>query len=178
MTLLRWPEEGAARHRLAAERRPRLLLLAPGVTPPDDLDELEDWLRLPMEADELAARCDTLAARAAHVRPRAVGLRLDDGVLTGADGRGVALPGLESRLFALLLARSEAVVGRPAPLAAGWPDGPPADPRAVDGVLRRLRRRVAHLGVTIHAVPGGYLLDHAASVSVTASVSVSATATA
>jgi DNA-binding response OmpR family regulator len=97
-----------------------------------------------------------------------VGLRLEDGVLTGADGRWVALPGLEARLFALLLGRSEAVVDRPALLAAGWPGGPPADPRAVDGVLRRLRRRVAHLGVTIYAVPGGYLLDHSASVSVPA----------
>lgn len=158
--LLRWPEEEATRRRLAAARVPRLLLIGEGEAPPLALDELEDWVRYPLDAAELGVRCETLQERARLVAPRPTGLVLDDGVLRNGD-RWIALPPLESRLFAALLEQSGAVVHRAALTDAGWPKGAPADDRAVDGVVKRLRRRVTPLGVRIHTVAGsGFLLDH------------------
>ena len=162
VTLLRWPDDTAARQRLAAARRPRLLLLAPGQAPPTAADELEDWIRYPLDADELAMRTATLAERARAVDPRPPAPELDaDGRLQAGDGRWVAVAPLEARLLGLLLERPGQVVRRDELAAAGWPDGLPAGERVLDGAVKRLRRRVAPLGVRIHAVTAkGYLLDH------------------
>jgi DNA-binding response OmpR family regulator len=163
VALLRWPADDATRRELAAARRPRILLIDPGVSLPTDLDHMEDWLRYPVDAEELAARSEALAMRCRHVRPRPVGLVLDGEILRSPDGRWVVLPPVEGRVFASLLDRAGEVVRRPALTAVGWPDRRPADPRAVDGVVRRLRHRVAPLGVAIETVPGGgFLLDHVA----------------
>ena len=161
VALLRWPEDASSRRRLAAARLPRLLLVGAGEEPPLDDDELEDWIRLPLDPDELAVRSDTLVERARHVAPRATGLVLDGDDVLRRDGRWVALPPLEARVFAQLLARPGEVVRRAALTDAGWPTGLPVDERAIDGVVKRLRRRVAPLGVQVHTVPGaGFLLDH------------------
>lgn len=161
VALLRWPEDAASRSRLAAARLPRLLLISADEAPPVSVDELEDWIRFPLDPAELAIRTETLLERAREVAPRAIGLVLDgDGVLH-RDDRWVALPPTEARLFAVLLERSGRVVDRAALTDACWPDGAPADERAVDGVVKRLRRRIAPLDVRIHTVAGnGFLLDH------------------
>jgi DNA-binding response OmpR family regulator len=103
------------------------------------------------------------------VARRPTGLVLDgDGVLRHGD-RWVALPPLEARLFAVLLEQSGAVVHRAVLTDVGWPAGAPADDRAVDGVVKRLRRRVTALGVRIHTVAGsGFLLDHVGQAGTTA----------
>ena len=161
VALLRWPEDAESRRRLAAARLPRLLLIAAGDAPPLDDDELEDWIRLPLDPDELAIRSSTLAERARHVAPRATGLVLDADDVLHREGLWVALPPIEARLFALLLEHSGEAVHRSVLIDAGWPAGAPADERAVDGVVKRLRRRVAPLGVQIHTVARtGFLLDH------------------
>jgi DNA-binding response OmpR family regulator len=157
---LNWPEEEAVRRQFAAGRQPRLLMIAPGVTPPVLTDELEDWIRFPLDPDELAVRMATLAARARDVEPRPSGLVLDgDGVLH-SDDRWVALPPIEARVLAELLGHPGHAVHRSDLAAVAWPAGLPADERAIDGVIKRLRRRVAPLGVRIHTVNKvGFLLD-------------------
>jgi DNA-binding response OmpR family regulator len=160
VAILRWPEDDPSRRRMAAARLPRLLLIEPGEVPPHAVDELEDWIRFPLDSDELALRSRTLEARAGSVTPRATGLVLDADGLLHRDGRWVALPWLEARLFALLLHHPGAVVRREVLARAAWPERAPADGRAVDGVIKRLRRRVGPLGVTIHTVAGsGFLVD-------------------
>jgi DNA-binding response OmpR family regulator len=163
VALLNWPEDEVERRRLAASRLPRLLLVGPGVTPPIVLDELEDWVRFPLDADELAVRAGVLAARASDVPTRPASLILDDDGMVHHSASWVLLAPMEQRLLAALLARPAQVVSRSVLRTAGWQGATPADPRAVDGVIRRLRRRLAPLGVSIHTIAGaGYLLDHGA----------------
>jgi DNA-binding response OmpR family regulator len=160
VALVSWPEDESSRRRLAAARQPRLLLIAPGVAPPVLTDELEDWIRFPLDPDELAVRMATLVARAGDVEPRPAGLVLDgDGVLHCED-RWVSLPPTEARVLAELLGRPGHAVHRADLAAVAWPAGLPADERALDGVIKRLRRRVAPLGVRIHTVNKvGFLVD-------------------
>jgi two-component system, OmpR family, response regulator len=161
VALIMWPHDQALRRRLAAARRPRLVLVDADRPPPPADDELEDWIRYPPDPDELAVRTATLLDRARDVTPRPTSLELDGDGILHADGRWVALPELEARVFAKLLERPGHVVSRRVLTAAGWPAEPPADTRALDGVVRRLRRRAAPIGVRIHTLPRlGFLLDY------------------
>jgi hypothetical protein len=163
VALVNWPEDESGRRHLAAARRPRLLLVGPGITPPVVTDELEDWVRYPLDADELTVRAAVLASRARDVPARPANLVIDDEGMVHHGARWAVLAPMERRLLAELLACPAQVVSRAVLHTAGWQDTRPADPRAVDGVIRRLRRRLAPLGVTIHTVAGsGYLLDHGA----------------
>ena len=161
VALLSWPQDEELRRRLAAARRPRLLLVDALAAPPPADDELEDWIRYPLDPDELAIRTATLRDRARETGPRPRSLALDpDGVLR-VDGRSVALPVLEARVLEVLLGRSGDLVHRRELVAAGWLGHPPADERAIDGVVKRLRRRVAPLGVRIYTLRRlGFLLDY------------------
>jgi DNA-binding response OmpR family regulator len=160
VALVHWPQEDALRRRLAAAHLPRLLLIESDQVPPLATDELEDWVRLPPDPDELAVRSATLAQRARDLVLRSIPLGLDaDGVLHVGD-RWVGLAPLEARVLALLMEHRGHLVLRADLADATWPDKRPADDRAVDGVVKRLRRRIAPLGVHIHTVIGqGFLLD-------------------
>jgi len=168
VTLIRWPDEADVRVRLAAAGRPRLLLVSGGDPAPLTVDDGEDWVRLPASEEELRIRIATVAARArararAAAAPPRVPLPDADGILRTELG-WVALPPIEERLCARLAAEAGLVVRRADLAAAAWPERPPADPRALDGVVRRLRRRVAPLGLAIHTVAGrGFLLEAAPS---------------
>lgn len=161
VALISWPQDEVLRSRLAAAHRPRLLLVGAADPPPPADDELEDWIRYPLDPDELTIRIATLADRARRARRHPPSLVLDaDGVLR-ADDRWVALAPLVARVLEVLLARPGALVYRSELIAAAWPDEPPVDERALDGVIGRLRRRVAPLGVRIHTLPRlGFMLDH------------------
>lgn len=160
VALLSWPSEEPLRRQLAAAHQPRLLLIeAADVSPPPAADELEDWIRVPIDSDELSIRCASLAQRARTVvAPPAA--RLDtDGVLH-VDDRWVALPQLEANVLRLLLDHHGELVRREALTRGTWPDTRPADPRALDGVVKRLRRRTAPLGVKVHTITGhGFLVE-------------------
>jgi DNA-binding response OmpR family regulator len=96
------------------------------------------------------------------VTPCATALVLDEDGVLHVDDRWVAVSPLEARLLAELLERPGTLVRRPDLVRAAWPATPPRDERALDGVLKRLRRRVAPLGVRIHTVSGsGLLLEYA-----------------
>lgn len=153
---VRWPGERARRERLARQRRPRLLLLDEGTPPPGEVDELEDWIRLPADDIDVRARAEQLILRSRrHLPARPV---LDGGVLRVGE-RWVALSPLESRLTAILLERMGAVVSRDTLARIGWPAGTKAR-NTLDVHVVRLRRRLGSVGLAIHTVRSrGYLLE-------------------
>lgn len=137
--------------------RPRLLLVEEHAEPPIVGDELEDWIRMPVDDIDLRARLDGLQLRLESRRE--VVPQLDsDGVLRLGDG-WVSLPPVEARLTSALIARLGAVVSRDALAQAGWPGGAPGR-NALDVHVLRLRRRIDDLGLKIRTVRSrGYLLE-------------------
>lgn len=166
VAVLDWPREAARRVELAATGTPRLLVLGPDDPPPLVWDEAEDWIRADADTTEVRARLTRLALldRPGAVadpppvhRPAPV---LDaDGVLHGDGGRFTVIPLIEARLLHRLLERPRHVVRREALEAAGWPGRQPP-PRALDGRITRLRRRVAPFGLHVRTVRGiGHLVE-------------------
>lgn len=157
VALVRWPEQEPRRQQLHKAGLPRILLVDASAPPPRAVDDLEDWVRLPVDDADLDARIDWLVRRAgAH---RRVLLEVDDGLLRMGD-RFVSLAPVEARLMRALVDRFGAVVGRDQLARAGWPDGSPGR-NALDVQVLRLRRRIAGLGLQITTVRSrGYLLGH------------------
>src|SRR4051812_38471926 len=95
IVVLRWPAEQANRERLAAESTPRLLLVAPHADPPEHGDCLEDWIRLPADDSDVAARLRALERRAVRHQPVP---EADDAGRLKFGGHWVALSPIEERL--------------------------------------------------------------------------------
>ena len=154
---LRWPAEDVRRQALAKVGTPRLLVLDGDQQPPFDLDDLEDWIRVPaLEVDRLA-RLDGLRRRAgAAVRPAPT---IDDnGLVRAADG-WVSVPPVEASLCRTLLERFGSVVSRAELETAAWPDGD-IQRNALDVRILRLRRRIEELGLAIRTIRSrGYLME-------------------
>lgn len=137
---------------------PTLYLVRPEANPPPCHDELEDWIRLPIDVDELRLRAGRLMARAQLLG--AVPIDLDaDGILR-VGAHLVILSPLEARLVRLLLARRGELVTREQAVEAMWPDGPPADPRALDNRVKNLRARISDVPIRLSTVRArGLLLE-------------------
>lgn len=156
--LVRWPAEQERRARLQRARLPRLLLVADGDAPPPPPDCLEDWVRVPAAEAELEARVAAVLVRTGRHDRTPEPVLDDDGVLR-VGAAWVALPPVEARLAAVLLARHGAVVSRDALAKAGWPGGAPGR-NALDVHVVRLRRRLAGVGLAIRTIRSrGYLLE-------------------
>jgi DNA-binding response OmpR family regulator len=156
VVLLRWPEEQARLDRLRAAGSPRLLLVGDDLAPPEPVDTLEDWIRLPAAESDLRVRVATLAARAGR-ETRAPSVD-EDGLLRHR-GRWVTLSPVERALAAALVERFGAVVGRDTLARRAWPGGTPTR-NALDVHMLRLRRRIAGLGLEVRTVRArGYLLQ-------------------
>jgi two-component system OmpR family response regulator len=157
--LVRWPSEAEQRTRLAERQIPRLLLVDDGIPPPEALDCLEDWIRLPAPESDVRARIDGLMTRSrAHLRtvPEIDG----HGVLRFGSG-WVSLPPVEARLADALVVRFGAVVGRDTLRRSVWPGSAPGR-NVLDVHVLRLRRRLAPLGLAIRTVRSrGYMLEQA-----------------
>ena len=150
--LVHWPAERDRRSRLREANQPRLLLVEATASPPLTDDPCEDWVRLPADHRDVQARVESLRRRAA------TDPTLADGVLRTATG-WVALPELEARIVAPLLARMGRVVDRPALLEAGWPGQAPSR-NLLDVHLHRLRRRLEPIDLRIRTVrKRGYVLE-------------------
>jgi hypothetical protein len=165
VTVLAWPAEGSEREALQRAGRPRLLVVAPGAALPPPSDScLEDWVRAPVEPDELRTRLETLAERARHHPPVP---QIDEmGQLVHCDDR-VPLSPTEERLVRVLIGSFGAVVADDDLLRAGWPDGS-GSPGALRVHLTRLRRRLAHIGLELRSRRGtGHSLQSPASASST-----------
>ncbi len=151
---LHLPDDEARRRSLAQIGAPRLLLVGDDAPPPEIIDELEDWVRLPARHDDLVARSRVLAARAG--RDGRLDVDADGVVRVGA--RQAVLPPIEARLAAELVARRDSVVARDALMRAGWPDGA-GTRNLLDVRILRLRRRLVEVGLEVRTVRHrGYLL--------------------
>jgi hypothetical protein len=148
--LLRWPLESDRRDRAA--ERPCLWLLPPGELPPVRSPG-EDWIRLPADERDIAARLQRLAARA---RPGGELVVDADGQVVHA-GRSILLPPIEAALLRVLAAAPGRLVTRAQLVEAGWSDAPQG--RALDSRIHALRGRIGPLELVIHTVRGrGFVL--------------------
>lgn len=157
VSLLRWPVESARRDELAARGALRLLLVEDDATPPEPVDCLEDWIRVPAPEHDLRARLTALEVRGG-LHAGSIPTLDVDGVLR-FDMAWVSLPPVEARLAAALVERFGCVVGREALARAGWPNGSPGR-NALDVHVLRLRRRLSAVRLAIRTVRSrGYLLE-------------------
>lgn len=156
---MRWPEDADRRAQLVEAEVPRLLLVDPGASPPDPVDCMEDWVRVPAAETEVGARVAAINKRTAlHGDP--VPVVDEDGVLRYGS-KWIPLPPVEARITAQLAGRFGGVVSREALARAGWPDGTPGR-NALDVHMLRLRRRLEPVRLAIRTVRSrGYLLEPA-----------------
>ena len=154
--LVRWPTEDHLRADLATAGRPRILLVSADAAPPEDWDDLEDWVRLPLDPDELQGRARTLRRRArAGERPWFD----DDGLLRVGD-RWVDLPAGPRAVVELLVDRFATVVYADEMSKRYLEAGGSARESARKTMVVRVRQRLAEVGLELHNVrDAGYLLD-------------------
>jgi hypothetical protein len=152
-----WPSGANTRHRLAVARRPRLLAITDGTPPPEGVDALEDWVRVPVEIDEIRLRQRTLHER--WLEQRAV-LWLDEHGLVHHEERWVALSDAQALAAAPLIAAAGRVVHRADVQRAC---GAERSSSSLTGILHRLRAKLATVDATLHILSGGRLLLEVAS---------------
>lgn len=117
----------------------------------------DDYVTKPFSTRELALRVKALLRRATAAASER--LEVDaEGHLALLDGRELALTPAEQRVLAYLLQASGRVVTREDIIDNAWdPDAAPANVRAVDSVIKRLRKRLGDAEACIEAVRGaGY----------------------
>jgi DNA-binding response OmpR family regulator len=159
VALVRWPDDAETREVLHQAGHPRILLLTDSSGPPAPVDDLEDWVRLPVIDADLVARAEWLNRR---VNPEAaLGERpvLDGDGRLNTDAGWASLPPVEARLTQALIDRYGTVVSRDALAHAGWPRATP-DRNTLDVQVLRLRRRITPIGLAIRTVRSrGYVLE-------------------
>ncbi|HEX4778207.1 MAG TPA: winged helix-turn-helix domain-containing protein [Acidimicrobiia bacterium] len=158
VVVVRWPDEEIRLERLREARVPRLLLVGAQTDPPSCVDALEDWIRLPADDRDVAARVAALMQRAVaqHVEPE-----LDGDGLLRYGSRWTALSPVERLLAGALVERFGNVVTRDGLARRAWPGGVPTR-NALDVHMLRLRRRIEPLGLEVRTVRSrGYLLQDA-----------------
>jgi hypothetical protein len=146
IAVVRWPADAAARTQLAAERTPRVLLVAPGMGVPPPVDDLEDWLREPFEPAELLARTDALRRRVSAHRHLP---HLDDDGLLHFRGRWVAISDSQVPMVRLLVARFGQLVRTDELTDAYAAAGGTKNISSVRTAITRVRNRVAEVGLAL-----------------------------
>ncbi len=160
VALLRWPAQGELRDRLAAVAIPRLLLVSRASRAPVCVDELEDWVREPLDASELDIRTATLRRRADRRARRPV---VDDSGMVRVGDRWVALPPVQLALARLLVERLGEVVSVEQIRTACRDAGGSGHAKAIKAAIGRVRRRLVELDLELVNVRDrGYLLDASA----------------
>jgi hypothetical protein len=135
---------------------PDSTLVAKNAKPPESGDCEEDWIRLPANDRDVAARLRALARRSS--RHPALPEVDEDGRVHHL-GRWVSTSPTEQRVITVLVERFGAVVTADELREYAWPDGPP-----VTGALRvhlsRLRHNIEPLGLHIRSLRDiGYVLE-------------------
>jgi DNA-binding response OmpR family regulator len=155
--LVPWPADEHRRQSLARAGVPRLLVVSDGADAPTALGLDEDWVRVPVEEGDIVARLQRLARvleRLQHDHPV-----IDANHIVHFGGTSVLLSPAQAALVTALLECPGQVVDRTRLEATVWPDGAPG-PKALDGVVFRLRRRLQGLGLVIRSSQArGFALD-------------------
>ncbi len=155
VALVRWPAGADQLERLREQRSPRLLVVAENAPPPSPIDELEDWVRTPVDQGDIRARVATLAQRAERLLVPSI----DTDDVVHFDGALAPLSPVEARLARPLVAAFRTVVSRSDLARAAW-DGDDPGRNALDVHVSRLRRRLEASGLRIRTVRSrGYLLE-------------------
>ena len=161
--LLAWPDQAALRSALARAGIPRLLLVDASGEPPNPLGMGEDWVRLPVDDEDLVAKAESLLGRMARLASVAPTIDADR-VLRRAEA-SVSLSPSEAKIATRLLEQSGTVIGREELEHLLWPDAPVPSQRSLDYVVQRLRRRLADINIFITTARGRgfviYVEDHA-----------------
>lgn len=153
---LRWPAQAAEREARERHGLPRLLIVEHGHEPPSWWDPLEDWVRPDADAVERYVRRQRLQRRFVARAPASLDA---DGLLHRGE-RWVALPPRELAVLATLLSEPGTMVARAKLTEAVAAAGRDGGSRTVDNVIRRVRKRIAPLGIAVCAVRGaGFLLE-------------------
>ncbi|RFU38553.1 helix-turn-helix domain-containing protein [Actinomadura logoneensis] len=156
VTVLRWPAESERRELCRERGLLRLLVVERDHEPPICADVREDWIRMPATQRDFQARIAMLRARGGTgARPH-----LDqDGILRHGR-RSVAVSPSEARLLHLLVRRYGRIAAREELRALLAEDGRPVSRNALDLHIKRIRRRVRPLGLTLRTAWGrGYVLE-------------------
>jgi two-component system OmpR family response regulator len=148
VAVLHWPAQAEEAEALAADGRPRLLLVAADADPPLSDDALCEWVRLPADERDVAARMLTLTRR---LDPAADRPRVDASGRLLYRNAWVALSPTEARLASVLVENYEAVVPEAELGRRGWPTGDWGG-NALRVHVTRLRRRLSPLGLEVRAV--------------------------
>jgi len=69
VTVLAWPAEADRAALLKAVGQARLLLVAADADPPEERDDMTDWVRLPVSHRDVMARVDALGRRGRPAPP-------------------------------------------------------------------------------------------------------------
>ena len=156
--LLHWPADDTTRAELAGLGFPRILLVPAHAAPPEHWDELEDWVRLPLDPDELRQRARTLRRRARSAERPWID---EDGLLRAGDA-WLDLPPGQRVVVEVLVERFGEIVAADE-LARRYLDaGGSARQSARKTMIVRIRRRLAGVGLELHNVrESGYLLGWA-----------------
>jgi len=148
VAVLHWPAQADEADALAADGRPRLLLVAADADPPVADDALCEWVRLPADERDVAARILSLTRRLGPVADRP---RVDPSGRLLFRNTWVALSPTEARLASVLAENFDAVVPEAELGRRGWPAGT-WGANALRVHLTRLRRRLAPLGLEVRAI--------------------------
>jgi two-component system OmpR family response regulator len=155
IAILQWPEDAAAAAELARSGMPRLFVLGPDAPPLEAWDDLEDWVRLPVDETDVRIRLASLRARAAHSpRPRLDG---EFGRLVYGR-RWVDLTQVQERLLRPLVEAFGQPVRDEDIINSAWSAGEITIGGKSAAVVR-LKRRVNEVGLTLTRIHGfGYAL--------------------
>jgi hypothetical protein len=150
VSVIRWPAEEPLREQLAWFGLPRVLLLEPGIQPPDPIDGLEDWMRVPADPMDLTARRAVLQRRAAEAERRTP--FIDDDALLWVGSAWVSITAAQAPVLRVLLEHLNRVVRFDAVVAAYESAGGSGHPASVRTLLSRLGQRVRPVGLDLVTV--------------------------
>jgi DNA-binding response OmpR family regulator len=152
--MLHWPSQERQRERYKELGVPRILVLEGDTRPPSPLDALEDWVRSPIQREDMQARLVALQTRAFASLPV-----VDSNEILRFGGQCIPLSPGDAQLMRLMIEYLQCVIPREALTALIGTTTPPRR-NALDLRMLRLRRKIAPLHLTIRTVRlQGYLLD-------------------
>ena len=155
--LVSWPSGELIRRSLAVSGVPRLLLVDPTATPPNDLAADEDWVRATADADELEARARRVLESCRRLLEHVA--FIDEHRVLHRSGATVPLARQEAALLHALISADGKTVTVDALGEAGWAGGTAPSRDSVHAAVARVRRRIVGLGVVVRSVRGsGYAL--------------------